>query len=150
VTATRCPHWACVVLATTLAILAAPSIVFAEETASAAKGEPAVSRPSEPFLSRVQTGGLVLFGVSYGIALGVPAVAGFSEEREWFAVPLAGPVIGLVRGAPISPWPVVFDEIGQVGGLTLLVAGDNVSWGSTASVTRCRHGGVCVGAGGYF
>lgn len=143
-------HRACVLVATTLAFLTAPSSIFAEETARVAAGEPPVPRPSEPLLSRVQTGGLVLFGVSYGIALGVPAVAGFSEGREWFALPVAGPVIGLVRGAPVSPWPVVFDEIGQVGGLTLLVAGDTVSWGASASVTRCRDGGMCLGAGGYF
>ena len=133
-----------------LTVFAAPSGARAQEASSEPASEASVPRPSEPALSRVQTGGLVLFGVSYGIALGVPSVAGFSEGREWFALPLAGPVIGLARGAPISPWPVVFDEIGQLGGLTLLVAGDRVSWGSTASVTRCRHGGVCVGAGGYF
>jgi len=141
---------AALMLATTLGALALSGSATAEGTANALKSEPSVPRPSEPLLSRVQAGGLVLFGVSYGVALGVPAVAGFSEGREWFALPLAGPVIGLARGAPVSPWPVVFDEIGQVGGLTLLVAGDSVSWGGTASVSRCRHGGVCVGAGGYF
>jgi len=109
-----------------------------------------VPRPDSPLLTRIQTGGLLVFGVSYGIALGVPAVNGFSEGREWFAVPVAGPVIGLSRGAPIDPWAVAFDEIGQVGGLTLLLAGDSVGWGSSASIGRCRSGGVCVGAHGFF
>jgi hypothetical protein len=119
---TRSHRRASSIFVSALALLAVPSPVFAEETVSAAAGEPSVPRPSEPVLSRVQTGGLVF----------------------------AGPVIGLARGAPVSPWPVVLDEIGQVGGLTLLVAGDTVSWGASASVTRCRDGGVCLGAGGYF
>jgi hypothetical protein len=78
---------AVVTLATSLVMVAAPGLVCAEEAAS----EPSVPRPSESLLSRVQAGGLVLFGVSYGIAFGVPAVAGFSEGREWFALPVAGP-----------------------------------------------------------
>jgi hypothetical protein len=92
----------------------------------------------------------VLFGVSYGAALGVPLVAGFSDGREWFAVPLAGPVIGMTHELHIDPWAIVLDEIGQVGGVTLFLAGDTVSWGSTASVARCRGGGLCVGAKGFF
>jgi len=122
----------------------------AEESAQGRGVEAVVPRPSEPLLTRVQTGGLLLFGVSYGLALGVPAVSGFSESREWFAIPVAGPVIGMARGAPLDAWPIVLDEIGQVGGLTLLIAGDSVSWGSSATVARCRQGGVCLGVRGFF
>ena len=122
----------------------------AEEGSRPAKSEAPVPRPSEPLLTRVQTGGLVLFGVSYGLVLSIPVMHGFSEGREWLAVPVAGPIIGATNGVLEYPWAVVLDEVGQVGGLSLLIAGDSVSWGSTASVTRCRGGGVCLGARGVF
>jgi hypothetical protein len=136
--------------------LAATLLVVAVSRPAAAEGstarppEASVSRPSSPWLTRIQTGGLVLFGVSYGAALGVPVVAGFSDGREWFAVPLAGPLIGMTHELHLDPWAIVLDEIGQVGGVTLFLAGDSVSWGSSASVARCRGGGLCVGAGGVF
>ena len=138
------------VLAVSVSVATLPRRAHAEEGSSTTKSEAPVLRPPEPLLTRVQTGGLVLFGVSYGLVLGIPAMNGFSEGREWFALPVAGPIVAATRGAVDYPWAIVLDEVGQVGGLTLLVAGDSVSWGSTASVSRCRGGGVCVGARGVF
>jgi hypothetical protein len=125
--------------------------VSAEEAKQAvATTEAPVPRPSEPLLTRIQTGGVILFGVSYGIALSIPVADGFSHGREWFALPLVGPPLGYAHNDSFNPWAIAFDELGQVGGIALLLAGDGVSWGSTASVTHCRSGGVCVGARGYF
>jgi hypothetical protein len=136
-------------LAATL-FVATVSNSAAAEGSTARPPEASVPRPSSPWLTRTQTGGLVLFGVSYGAALGVPVVAGFSDGREWFAVPLAGPLIAMTHELHLDPWAIVLDEIGQVGGVTLFLAGDSVSWGSSAGVTRCHGGGVCALARGFF
>jgi hypothetical protein len=137
-------------LAATLLVATVSNPAAAERSTPLPPAEASVPRPSSPSLSRTQTGGLVLFGVSYGAALGVPVVAGFSDGREWFAVPLAGPLIGMTHGLHIDPWAIVLDEIGQLGGVTLFLAGDSVSWGSSASVARCRGSGLCVRARGFF
>ena len=139
-------------------LVATVSPPAAAEGSTARPPEASVPRPSSPWLTRTQTGGLLLFGVSYGAALGVPVAGGFSDGREWFAVPLAGPILAVTHDRPgarsealhLDPWAIVFDEIGQVGGVALFLAGDSVSWGSSASVARCRGGGLCVGARGFF
>jgi hypothetical protein len=137
-------------LAAILLVATVSSHAAAEESAGTKPVEASVPRPSSPWLTRTQTGGLVLFSVSYGAALGVPVVSGFSEGREWFAVPLAGPIIAMTHELHLDPWAIVLDEIGQVGGVTLFLAGDSVSWSSSASVARCPRGGLCVRARGFF
>jgi hypothetical protein len=154
----RCSSFAGSALAAIVLVATVSNPAAAEGSTARPPVEASVPRPSSPWLTRTQTGGLVLFGVSYGAALGVPVVGGFSDGREWFAVPFAGPILAVAYDRPgarsealhLDPWAIVLDEIGQVGGVALFLAGDSVSWGSSASVARCRGGGLCVGARGFF
>jgi hypothetical protein len=115
----------------------------AAATTKTASGGPA--KRSTNF-SSVQVGGILAFAASYGIAFAIPAIGGFRDGREWMAAPVLGPAIGLVRGTAL-PWGLALDELGQLVGISLIIAGDNVSWTSTAGLTRpggCPTRGLCL------
>jgi hypothetical protein len=83
-------------------------------------------------LHRATTGGILILAVTYGLALGIPVRDGFSDGREWLAVPLVGPFGGLARR--VRPhWGLALDGIGQLLGTSLIAAGASVGWQSTAS-----------------
>jgi hypothetical protein len=83
-------------------------------------------------LHRATTGGILILAVTYGLALGIPVRDGFSDGREWLAVPLVGPFGGLARR--VRPhWGLALDGIGQLLGTSLIVSGASVGWESTAS-----------------
>ncbi len=90
---------------------------------------PAASRSSG--LSRARVGGILILGLTYGLALSLPLRKGFSDGREWCAVPVVGPFGALVRG--VRPhWGLALDGIGQLVGTSLIAAGASVSWETTA------------------
>ncbi len=95
----------------------------------------------------VRVGGVVAFLASYGFALAVPVTGGFRDGREWLAAPLVGPPVALARQVA-PPWGLTLDEIGQVLGVALIVAGDRVSWSSTSNLAptleACPGPGLCL------
>jgi hypothetical protein len=88
--------------------------------------------PRASGLHRAQTGGILILGVTYALALSIPITKGFSDGREWLAVPLAGPFGALARN--VKPqWGIALDGIGQIVGTSLIAAGASVSWETTAA-----------------
>ncbi|HEV8244443.1 MAG TPA: hypothetical protein VGP93_01615 [Polyangiaceae bacterium] len=93
-----------------------------------ARAEPAsnVSQSSEPHASpvpRALTGGALLLGVAYGLVLYMPIHDGFRGESAWLAVPVAGPTISMARNPKDANWALAIDQIAQLGGVVLVVAG---------------------------
>lgn len=124
------------------------AVSLALATGTATHGASAVERPT---WTRPRVGGIVLFSASYGLALAAPLGSGFSNGREWLAVPAFGPMLGIALRADVPPWALVLDEVGQVGGLLLTLAGDHVSWSSTARLSSCPGMGArSVCASGRF
>jgi hypothetical protein len=134
-------------LAFAVAILGATGPVAAEPVASAGRPQAGRSRAEAKGLSRSQMGGIVVFAISYGLALGVPMVRGFRDGREWLAAPIVGPPMGIVKRVGL-PWALVLDEVGQVLGSVLIAVSDPISWTSTAGLASpgraCPALGVCV------
>jgi hypothetical protein len=73
---------------------------------------------------RAVTGGAVLFGVAYALVLYFPVREGFQGDSAWLAAPIAGPVLAARSGfAEVNYWGLALDEVGQLGGATLLTLG---------------------------
>jgi hypothetical protein len=88
---------------------------------------PAPAPRHDTSLSRARSGGIFLFGVSYGLVLAVPVMKGFRDGREWLAVPLAGPWVAMTKDAA-PPWALVLDDLGQLFGTALILAGPSITW----------------------
>lgn len=75
-------------------------------------------------MSRAVTGGAVLFGAAYGLALYLPVSQGFRGDGTWLAVPMIGPFVAMAdRPDDVGYSGLVFDGIGQLGGAVLFGAG---------------------------
>jgi hypothetical protein len=91
-------------------------------TATAA--EPGGPTPRRPPLSQAVTGGAVLFGAAYGLALYLPIRQGFQGDATWLAVPMIGPFAAMAdRPDDVGYSGLVFDGLAQIGGAVLVGAG---------------------------
>ncbi len=116
-----------------MVVSTATTEVLADSPASAP--QPSTHASTMP---RAIAGGAVLFAVAYGLALYVPLRDDFSGESDWLAVPVAGPTIAMARGIEnVNYWGLAIDQIGQLGGLTLIVAG-SIHWASESSSVAIR------------
>jgi hypothetical protein len=53
----------------------------------------------------------------------MPIHDGFRGESAWLAVPVAGPTISMARNPKDANWALAIDQIAQLGGVVLVVAG---------------------------
>lgn len=111
------------------------------------------SRP-DPIALR---GGLVLFGASYGIALGGAAAMKLKRPEGWLAVPFAGPWIALARDADPGPWPLLADGVLQIAGAAIVAVGfieprrslgPAAAWAIRPDMALHRDGTVTLGVRG--
>jgi hypothetical protein len=126
------------------AILIASSSLFG---ATMAMAEPATAvSVHERAVPRAVTGGALVFGVAYGLALYLPARDGFEQQRGWLAVPFVGPSLAMANEiTDVSYWGLAFDQIGQLGGGALMMVGainagsHNVYVGTNGIGARARE-----------
>lgn len=99
------------VASSALTTMAAMRTAAAEPRAPATHSTSIGRKAPAARLSRARVGGIVVFLATYGISLAIPIADGFRGGREWLAVPLVGPPVGLVREAAPA-WGLTLDEIG--------------------------------------
>jgi hypothetical protein len=84
---------------------------------------PSARTDSHRTLGRAGVGGIVLFSVAYGLALTVPLQRSFSGDSGVLAVPIAGPALAIgCRLEGVNYWGLIFDQVGQLGGVALVAA----------------------------
>lgn len=88
--------------------------------ASKASDGPSRSEVRTEIDGRTLSGGLILFGGAYGIALAIPVSEGFDDARGFLAVPGAGPWIALEAGADVDGWAIAADGVLQLSGAFLI------------------------------
>jgi hypothetical protein len=107
-------------------------------------------------LGRAGVGGIVLFSVAYGLALSLPLQRSFSGDSGLLAIPIAGPALALgCRLDGVNYWGLIFDQVGQLGGLALVAAdffSTQEAWPPTSArmgTPSIRHGSIGAPVFGY-
>jgi|SRR5688572_12499446 hypothetical protein len=92
---------------------------------TAAAAEPAGQTPTvRPPISQAVTGGAVLLGAAYGLALYLPVRQGFEGDATWLTVPMIGPFAAMAdRPDDVGYSGLVFDGLAQIGGAVLIGTG---------------------------
>jgi hypothetical protein len=68
-------------------------------------------------------GGLILFGVGYGLALAAGVDKDFAGGAQWLSVPVAGPWATLAAGLDVNAWAIAADGVVQLLGGLITVGG---------------------------
>jgi hypothetical protein len=121
------------------------ALLFCSAPAGAEQKPLTPSVPTRSTHSRAVTGGALLFGVAYGIALYLPIKQRFEGDATWLAVPFAGPFAAMTdKPDDVAYAGLAFDGIAQLGGAVLFAAGlaqDHASMRSISlRVWRDRRG----------